>query len=369
MRRQLIRSNRVFAAIIICVLGATPVTAQEEPVLNFYNWADYIGETTLADFRAETGIRVNYDTYDATAVVEAKLLAGDTNYDLVLYAARYAERLIPLGAFLPLDKSKLPSWHNLDPWALEQLAVYDPENRYSVPYMWGTVGFAYNVRMVEERLPNAPVRSSRMLFDPEVAQHFSDCGISLIDEATSVIPLVLAYLGHDPLSMDLEHLREAEETLLAVRPFVRYFSSTRMMIDLPNEDICLAMSWSGDYAQSQARANEVGKDIELAYSVPGEGTLFFFDNLLIPADAPHPENAHRFLEFLMRPEVIAPATNLLGYANGNRASVPLIDPAVLNDPAIYPSMEERQHISLNRIYSPKAERLRSRLWSRVKAGL
>jgi putrescine transport system substrate-binding protein len=142
-----------------------------------------------------------------------------------------------------------------------------------------------------------------------------------------------------------------------------------MMIDLPNEDICVAMSWSGDYAQSQARANEVGKDIQLGYSVPGEGTLFFFDNLLIPADAPHPENAHRFLEFLMRPEVIAPATNLLGYANGNRASVPFIDSVVLNDPAVYPSMEERQHISLNRIYSPKAERLRSRLWSRVKAGL
>lgn len=345
------------------------VQGDEEPVLNFYNWADYIGETTLPDFTAETGIHVNYDTFDATAVVEAKLLTGNTGYDVVLHAARYTQRLIDIGAFLPLDKSQLPGWRNLDPWVLEQLQAFDPGNRYAVPYMWGTIGFAYNERMIRERLPDAPVGSSRMLFDPDVARHFADCGISLLDESTSVIPLVLAYLGYDPVSIDPEELREAEAALLAIRPYVRYFSSAKLLVDLPNEEVCIAMSWSGDYAQAQQLANAAGRDIQLAYTAPVEGTLYFFDSLLIPADAPHPNNAHRFLDFLLRPEVIGPVTNLLRYANGNLASRPYLDEDLVNDVASYPTMEMRRNWKPNRLYSPKEERLRSRIWSRVKAGL
>jgi putrescine transport system substrate-binding protein len=355
--------------LFLMLSGAMPASAAEEPVLNFYNWADYIGETTLADFRLETGISVNYDTFDATPVVEAKLLAGQTGYDVVLHAARYSARLIEVGAFLPLDRDQLPHWHNLDPWVLGQLEQFDPGNRYAMPYMWGTIGFAYNVRLIRERMPNAPVESSRMLFDPQVAARFADCGISLLDSPTSVIPMALAYLGHDPVSIEPDELRQAEKALLAIRPYIRYFSSSRMMIDLPNEEICIAMSWSGDYKQAELRAAEVGRDIELAYTAPIEGTLYFFDSLLIPADAPHPGNAHRFLDFLMRPEVIAPITNLLRYANGNSASLPLLDGDLVGDPASYPTMEMRENWKANRIYSPKQERLRSRIWSRVKAGL
>ena len=345
------------------------VVAGEEPILNFYNWADYIGPTTLADFEAETGILTIYDTFDATPVVEAKLLAGRTGYDVVLHAARYSARLIEVGAFLPLDRSQLPHWENLDPWVLRQLEQFDPGNRYAVPYMWGTIGFAYNVRLVRERMPDAPVGSSRMLFDPDVVSRFADCGVSFLDSPTSVIPMMLAYLGYDPVSIEPEELKEAEAALRAVRPHVRYFSSARLMIDLPNEEICIAMSWSGDYKQAEIRAAEAGREIELAYTAPQEGTLYFFDSLLIPADAPHPENAHRFLDFLMRPEVIAPVTNELRYANGNLASMPLLDEELVNDPASYPTMDMRRNWKANRIYSPKQERLRSRIWSRVKAGL
>ena len=284
--------------LLMLVTGGSP--AAEEPVLNVYNWADYIGPTTLADFEREHGIAVNYDIFDATAVVEAKLLAGRTGYDVVLQALRFSTRLIPIGVFQPLDHARLPNWKNLDPWVLEVMARYDPGNRYAAPYMWGTTGFTYNIDMVRERLPDAPLDSAAMLFDPAVAAHFADCGISLLDEASTVIPLVMLYLGHDPHSIDPDALAEAETVLKSVRPFIRYISSAKSLNDLPNREICIAMTWSGDYTQAQARADEVGSGVRLAYTVPREGTVMWFDSLLIPADAPHPENAHKFLDFLIQ---------------------------------------------------------------------
>lgn len=353
----------------IALLLVWPSRAAEEKILNFYNWADYIGETTLADFEAEYGIEVNYDLYDTTPVVEAKLLAGKTGYDVVLYAMRYSTRLIDVDAFQPLDRERLTLWPNLDPWVLQRLDGYDPGNRYAAPYMWGTTGFVYNIDMIRARWPDAPVDSAAMLFDPAVAARFADCGITLLDEPTTVIPLVMVYLGHDPNSMDTEHLRQAEAVLKSVRPYVRYFSSARLMIDLPNAEVCLAMSWSGDYAQAQARAAENDANVRLAYTVPREGTVLWFDSLLIPSDAPHPENAHLFLNFLMRPEVIAPISNLIGYANANRAAMPLLDDRIANDPASYPPMSERAEWQAGRIFDPKLERMRTRAWSRIKAGL
>jgi len=361
------RAASALVVMVLLVSGAS--VADEEKVLNVYNWADYIGPDTLADFEAEYGIRVNYDVFDATAVVEARLLAGKTGYDVVLQALRYSSRLMKIGAFQPLDRERLTLWDNLDPWVLGVMATADPGNRYGVPYMWGTTGFAYNVDQVLERMPDAPVDSAAMLFDPEVASRFADCGISMLDGGTSVIPLVMLYLGHDPHSMDPVHLAEAEAVLKSVRPYVRYFSSSRMINDMPNGEICLAMSWSGDYAQAQARAEEAGVDIRLAYTVPREGTVLWFDSMMIPADAPHPGNAHLFLNFLMRPEVIAPISELTGYANANRASLPLLDPKVANDPAAYPPMADRAGWQAGLIYGPKLERQRTRAWSRVKTGL
>jgi putrescine transport system substrate-binding protein len=356
--------------ILACgLLCSAAHAATEEPVLNVYNWADYIGPTTLADFEAEFGIRVNYDIFDATAVVEAKLLAGKTGYDVVLQAMRFSTRLIPIGVFQPLQRERLPNWQNLDPWVLEVMAGYDPGNRHAAPYMWGTTGFMYNVDMVLERLPDAPLDSARMLFDPEVTQHLADCGITWLDEASTVIPLVMLYLGRPPHSIDEGDLADAEAVLKSVRPDIRYISSGMGLNDMGNREVCVAMAWSGDYIQAQNRADEVGANVRLAYTVPKEGTVMWFDNLLIPADAPHPENAHLFLDFLMRPEVIARISEHIGYGNANLASMPYLDPELAANPAAYPPLEARQRWQAGLVYEPRLERRRSRAWSRVKSGL
>ena len=353
----------------MAVLSAWSSYAEEEKVLNFFNWADYIGETTIADFEAEYGIKVNYDVYDSTEIVEAKLLAGKTGYDVVVHAVRYSERLFPIDVYQPLDRGKLTNWGNLDPWVMDVQARYDPGNKFGFNYMWGTTGIAYNVRMVRERMPDAPVNSGDMIFKPEVVSKFADCGVSILDEPTDVIPLAMVYLGHDANSMEEEHIAEVEALLKAVRPYIRYFSSAKFINDLPNEEICVAMAWSGDYVQSMRRAQEVGADIELAYSVPKEGTVVWFDGIFIPADAPHPENAYLFLNYLLRPEVIAPITDLTGYANGNIASIPYVDPMVAQDPASYPDQKSLTNLNAGKIFGPKLERRRTRAWSRIKTGL
>ena len=342
---------------------------EEEKILNVYNWADYIAPNTIADFEAEFGIKVNYDLYNSTEIVEAKLLAGKSGYDVVLHAIRYSARLIPIGVYQPLDKSKLPLWDNLDPWVMETMARYDPGNLYGFPYMWGTTGFAYNIDMIKERMPDAPLASGDMIFNPEVASHFADCGISFLDEPTDVIPLVMLYLGHDPNSMDQSHIDEAEAVLKAVRPYIRYFTSSRMINDLSNEELCMAMSWSGDYAQAMGRILEVGADVRLAYTIPSEGSVAWFDGMFIPADAPHPTNAHLFINYLLRPEVMADITRTVNYANANRTALALLPPEITENPAVYPTEEILETMKTGFIFGPKLERRRTRAWSRIKTGL
>jgi putrescine transport system substrate-binding protein len=302
-------------------------------------------------------------------VVEAKLLSGHTGYDVVFHSYRYAARLIPIGVFQPLDNERLPGRGNLDPWVLESMQAYDPGNRYGVPYMWGSTGFAWNRELVLERLPRAPVDSAAMLFDPAVLARLADCGVTLTDEPTDVIPMVLMYLGHDPNSTDPAQLRAAEQQLAAIRPFIRYFSSSRMINDLPNREVCVAMSWSGDYAQAAARAVEVGADVDLAYTTPAEGSLIWVDGIFIPADAEHRDNAHRFIDYLLRPEVIARITEVVHYANANLPSRAFIAPEVLNDPAVFPPDADRDLLRFGLIFGPGEERQRTRSWSRFKTGL
>jgi putrescine transport system substrate-binding protein len=352
----------------LLVSGAL-AASDEEKVLNIYNWADYIAPDTISNFEKEFGIKVNYDLYDSTEVVEAKLLSGSTGYDVVFHGFRYSSRLIPIGVYRELDREQLPLIANLDPWVLSMMEAYDPGNRYGIPYMWGTTGFAYNVDMVAARMPDAPLRSAAMLFDPEVVAHFADCGVSLLDEPTDVIPMVMLYLGLDPNSLDPADLARAEAQLKAVRPYIRYFSSTRMINDLPNEESCVAMSWSGDYASAMHRASEVGADVTLAYTAPAEGSMLWFDGIFIPADAGHPANAHLFLNYLMRPGVIGDISNALFYANANAASTEFVLPIVANNAAVYPPMSERGRFDVGVIFGPKQERKRTRAWSRVKTGL
>lgn len=362
-------SKRYAAGWLLSAGLAFSASADEPRVLNIYNWADYIGPSTIADFEAETGIRVNYDTYASAEMVEAKLLTGSTGYDVVFHSADYAARLIPLGVFLPLDRSKISNWRDLDPAVMRTMAGYDPGNRYSIPYMWGSTGFAYDVERILERMPDAPLGSAAMMFDPEVVSKFADCGVSFLDGGSDVISMVLLYLGEDPDSVDPALLAKAEKALGSVRSHIRYYSSARMLLDLPNREICLAMSWSGDYATARMRAAEAGVDVELAYTVPSEGSLFWCDGIFIPADAPHPEDAHRFIDFILRPRVIAAITNAVNYSNAVLTAREYVDPAVLADPAVYMTPEILERLAITHTHPPKLLRLRTRAWARAKSGL
>ena len=358
-----------FLTAVLAFAAALPLRAAEEPVLNIYNWADYIGPTTLADFEREFGIKVNYDIYDSSEVVDTKLMAGRSGYDLVIHSATFSHRLMPAGIYMPLQHEKLPNWKHLDPRLLELFDTFDPGMRYSAPFMWGTLGFSYNVDMVRARAPDAPLDSAAFVFDPANAARFADCGLTLLDSPTDVIPTVLLYLGYEANSMDPDELKEAELVLKAIRPYIKYFDSTKMLIDMPNKEVCVAMSWSGDYSVAWNRARDEGIDLNLAYTVPSEGVPIWLDAAYIPADAPHPDNAHKFINFLLRPEVIAPISNFTGYANANLDATPLVNPDYTSNPAIYPDEEILKRLHATTVEPPKIERRRSRTFSRVKSGL
>ena len=347
---------------------ASAGTGPEEPVLNIYNWSDYIADDTVPEFQRRTGIRVQYDVFDSNEVLETKLLAANTGYDIVVPTASFLERQIIAGVFRPLDKSLLPNYGNLDPEILALAARHDPGNAHAIPYVWGTVGVGYNVDMVRERLPDAPVDSSRMVFDPEVASHFADCGIAILDAPTDISNVVLAYLGLDPNATDLNSLAAMEKALLAVRPYIRYFHSSQYINDLANGQICIAMGWSGDVFIARDRAHEAGNGVEIAYTIPAEGTIIWFDMMAIPVDAPHPGNAHRFLDYLMEPEVMAQVTNQLGYPSGNAAALAYVEEGIRNDPGVYPPPEVRKRLSPDQAEPPAYARKLNRAWTRIKTG-
>jgi putrescine transport system substrate-binding protein len=361
------RCRRVLFALLA---GAAAAAAAEgERVVNVYSWADYIGPTTLDDFERETGIEVNYDTYDSSETVDTKLLAGSTGYDVVFHDMPYSARLIPIGIYRPLERERIPNWAGLDAKILETYATYDPGNRFGAPYTWGSTGFAYNVDLVRARMPDAPVTSGRMLFDPEIVSRFADCGVSFLDSPTDVVPMALAYLGYSVDTDVASELEHAERVLKSVRPYIRYFSSAKMLLDLPNSETCIAMSWSGDYATARTRAREAGVDINLAYSVPSEGSIGWYDSMFIPADAPHPDAAYAFIDFILRPDVIAAITNFIDYANAVPASNPMVKAEILSDPAVYPTPDIMAVLQPKMTLAPKVERQRTRIMARVKSGL
>jgi putrescine transport system substrate-binding protein len=358
------------AAVSLVAISATWLApdAHADGELNIYNWSDYIGENTVANFEKEYNVKVRYDTYDGNETLEAKLVVGNTGYDIVFPSSSFFARQIKSGLYLKLDRSKLTNWSNLDQWVLKNQAAYDPGNVYAAPYMWGTNGFTYNVDMIKERLPDAPVDSLRMMFDPEVLAKFQDCGVSWLDSPEDVFPLALAYMGKDPLSQNPDDIVAATDMLMKARPFIRLFDSQQYLNSLPNKDVCMAMTWSGDYAVAAARAEEAGVEINLAYTVPKEGSNLWFDAMLIPKDAPHPDNAHLFLNYMMRPDVIADCTNYIGYANGNQASKPLISPDILNDQAIYPNAETQKRMFQSVVRDEAMQRVVTREWTRLKTG-
>ena len=358
------------AMTFVAACSSDTAATDEAGVVNVYTWSDYIAPDTIERFEAETGLEVNYDTYDSSYIVDTKLLAGGTGYDVVFHAGQNAAKLIPLELFEELDRTRLPLWDDQDPNVLAMIESYPGTAAHSVIYTWGSTGFAYNLDMIRERLPaDTDLESADLIFNPAVVSRLADCGVTLLDEADDVFPLALAYLGLDPNTTDAAAIDRAEELLRSVRPYVRYFSSTKMINDLPNQEVCVAMSWSGDYAQAAARASEVGRNVELRYSVPREGSRLWFDGMYIPADAPHSDNAYRFIAFIMRPDVIADITNYIYYANGMRSSLPLVDPAIVNDPGIYPDDSVRDRLFIFETRSMKEQRQLNRAWARIKSGL
>ncbi len=344
--------------------GAAPVA--EEKRLFIYNWADFIGQGTIAQFERETGIQVVYDLYDAEETMEARLMAGSSGYDVVVASTNFFGREIRAGVFQPLDKSRLTNYHNLDPRVLAIQAAYDPGNRHAVPYMHAINGFAYNVDMIRARMPDAPVDSLDMIFKPEVVSKFADCGVTFLDSPEDTVQLALEYLKLDPNSARPEDFKAAENLILKVRPYISAFDSAEYMNGLANREVCIAMSWSSDYANSRARARAVGVNVNLAFTVPREGANQNFSSLLIPAGAPHPEAAHRFIDFILRPDIIAAITNETFYGNDNLASRPFVNPVILADPTLYPTPQIEARLYRTAELDAAAERLLTRSWTRIK---
>ncbi|MBV6422706.1 MAG: Putrescine-binding periplasmic protein [Steroidobacteraceae bacterium] len=340
----------------------------EEKILNVYNWSDYIDPTVIPDFEKETGIKVNYDVFDSNEVLETKLLSGNTGYDVVVPSASFMARQIKAGVFMVLDKSKIPNLANADPTITQRVALHDPGNEHSVNYMWGTSGVGYNVAKVKAAMPDAPVDSWRMFYDPAVVSKFKDCGVTLLDAPSEVVGTVLIYLGRDANSEKPEDLKAAEDVLMKIRPYVRYVNSSKYIDDLANGEICLALGWSGDVLQARDRANEAGKGIEIKYAIPREGAIAFFDNFAIPKDAKHVKNAYLFINYMMRPDVAAKNTNYVNYASNNAAALPMIDDSVKNDPSIYPTPEVMAKIVPDLAESPEFTRQLTRSWTRFKTG-
>lgn len=359
----------LLVSAISLLLAAHSVSA-EEPVVHVYNWNDYIGETTIEDFTRETGIKVVYDLYDSNDVLEAKLMAGRSGYDVVFPTAQpNGGRQIKAGLLRELDRSKLTLWDNLDPNTLGSVAAVDPGNKHLVPYMWGPSGIGYNVKMVAERLgADTPVDSWSILFDPAVSSKLADCGIGILDSQLEGIAAILAFHGRDPRVLDKESLDFATDAFSKVRPNIRYFHSSQYINDLANGDVCVVMGYSGDILQAAARAEEAKNGVEIQFAIPKEGALLSVDVMAIPSDAPHPDNAHTFINYMLRPEVIAAASNYVAYPNANRAATPLVDEAMRNNPGVYPPDEVRARLFVIVADDAKTVRSLSRAWTRIKTG-
>ncbi|HDS1733089.1 polyamine ABC transporter substrate-binding protein [Pseudomonas sp. BP8] len=342
-------------------------TAQAQPSVSVYNWTDYIGETTLADFQASSGIKVVYDVFDSNETLEGKLLAGRTGYDVVVPSNHFLARQAKAGAFLPLDRDKLPNFKHLDPKLLKQLEQNDPGNQYAVPYLWGTNGIGYNVDKVKAALGIDKIDSWAVLFEPENLKKLQQCGVAFMDSPDELFPAMLNYLGMDPRSEKADDYKKAEAQLLKLRPYITYFHSSKYVSDLANGDVCVAFGYSGDVFQAANRAVEANNGVKIAYSIPKEGSNLWFDLLAIPKDASNPEQALAFINYLLDPQVIAKVSATVGYANANLQAKEHMDPALVNNPEIYPPQQVLDKLYVSSTPSPAIMRVMTRSWSKIKS--
>ena len=337
-------------------------------VLNLYIWSDYLAADTLSSFEKQTGIKVHVAYFDTNETLETKLLAGSSGYDLVVPTASYFERQIKAGVYLTLDKSKLPNLKNMDPRLMSKVALHDPGNAHGIIYTWGTNGIGYNEKMVKELMPDAPLDSWRLVFDPAVASKVAKCGISVLDSPAEMMRAVYSYLGKDPNSQSPDDLVLGEAVLAKIRPYIRNINSSEYIEALANGDLCIAVGYNGDVMQARDRARDANKGIEIKYFVPKEGSILWFDMLAIPKDAPDPDSAYAYLNYIMTPQVIADISNFKRYANANTASEPLVLASVRDDPGIYPPPEQRQKLAVQLADSTDQTRAITRVWQKFKTG-
>lgn len=360
------RISGLVAAAAAVFLASSALAADR--VVHVYNWSDYIDESVLEEFTKETGIKVVYDVFDSNELLETKLLAGGSGYDVVVPTGPFLARQIKAGVFQKLDKSKLPNLKNMWPVVSERLAKYDPGNEYAVNYMWGTTGLGYNVAKVKAALGDVPIDSWDVLFKPENAEKLKSCGINILDASDETFAISMNYSGKNPDSKETADLEAGGEVYKKIRPFVKTFNASAYIDDLANGDICISVGWSGDILQAKSRAEEAGNGVEINYVIPKEGTYMWFDNLAIPADAKNVAEAHEFINFLMKPEVIAKASNYVQYANGNLAAQPLLDESVFKNPAVYPDEATMSKLFTISPYGPKEQRVLNRVWTAIKTG-
>jgi putrescine transport system substrate-binding protein len=359
--------NTIFGASI-ALLTMTGAAYSQDRVVNVFNWSDYIDDSIIADFTKETGIKVVYDVFDSNEILETKLLAGASGYDIVVPTAQFLSRQIQAGVFQKLDKSKLTNLKNMWDVVAKNTEKYDPGNEYSINYMWGTNGIGYNKKKIAERLGTDKIVSWKTFFDPAELAKLADCGVYVLDSATDMLPVALNYLGLNPDSKDEADLAKAEELMLSIRPSIRKFHSSEYINALANGDICLAVGFSGDIFQARDRAAEANQGVEIAYSIPSEGTEMWFDQMAVPADAKNVAEAHEFLNYIMRPEVIAKASNFVVYANGNKASQEFVDKEILDDPAVYPDEPTLAKLFTVTAATPKEQRVITRTWTKIVTG-
>jgi putrescine transport system substrate-binding protein len=366
---KMVRVKTLLTSVALVSLAASSTAIAQDRSVNVYNWSDYIDEEILSDFTKETGIEITYDVFDSNEILETKLLAGKTGYDVVVPTGTFLARQIQAGVFQKLDKSKLDNLKNMDPAISERLEKYDPGNEYAINYMWGTTGIGYNVDKVKEILgEDYVVDSWDMIFNPEIAGKLKECGIYMLDAPTEIIPASLNYLGMDPDSKKPEDIEKAQELVLSIRPNIRKFHSSEYINALANGDICVAVGWSGDVLQARDRAAEADAGVTVEYAIPKQGALMWFDNMAIPADAENVDEAHEFLNYIMRPDVMAKASNYVYYANGNVASKPMLAEDVIGDPAIYPSEETVQRLYTVSPNDQRTDRVYTRAWTKVVTG-
>ena len=359
-------TKNLLTATAALALMAGTATAEEVRV---YNWSDYIDEGLLTKFEEDTGINLIYDVFDSNEVLETKMLAGGSGYDVVVPSGTFLQRQITAGAFQKLDISKLSNHGNMWDVISSRTEVYDPGNAYSINYMWGTTGIGVNVGKVKEALgDDAPVDSLALIFDPANMEKLASCGVHILDAPAEIIPAALAYLGENPDSHDPAVIKKTEAVLTAIAPYVQKFHSSEYINALANGDICVAVGWSGDVLQARDRAAEAENGVEIAYNAAKEGSLMWFDQMAIPVDAPNPDAAHKFLNFIMDENNMAVASNYVYYANGNLASQQHLEEDVIGDPAIYPTEEALKTLYTTTPYDAKVQRVVTRLWTKIKSG-